>query len=271
MPETSWFALSPYAFILTAAIAAGFVNAIAGGGTFFSYPAFVACGVPPALASASNNVGLWPGNGMAAFAYRQELHVVRAQLPFLSVVTLTGSGCGAGLLLWIGNAGFARLLPLLVLFATLLFAYAERVRHWVSRQVQARRAPAEARTGRRWASALGLGVVTCYGGFFGGGVNLMVMATLSLMGYQDIQQNNAIKNYLAVLIIASVFLVFLSQGGIAWAQTIVCAFGATAGGFIGARVAKRMPLAWLRGMVIAVGIALTLIYTWQYWIRPFAS
>jgi len=267
MPDSTWTAFAPHAFIFVAAIAAGFVNAIAGGGTFFSYPAFVAGGVPAALASASNNVGLWPGNATAAFAYREELRRNRAHLPFLSLVTLTGSTLGAALLLWIGNTGFAQLLPALVLFATLLFAYAEKVRQWVTRKTQRGNAAAPI-IRHSWRAALGLGVVSVYGGFFGGGVNLMVMATLSLIGYQDIQQNNAIKNYLAVLIIACVFVVFMFQGGIAWSQTLVCAVGATSGGFVGAGVAKRMPVAWLRGVVIAVGLALTGIYTWQYWIKP---
>jgi uncharacterized membrane protein YfcA len=261
-----------HAMILVAALAAGFVNAIAGGGTFFSYPAFVAGGVPAALASASNNVGLWAGNVTATIAYRRELRLLRAELPFLALVTFIGSTLGAALLLWIGNAGFARLLPVLVLFATLLFAYAERVREWAIGR--SRRAPTsdESAAGRSrpsWRSALGLGVVSAYGGFFGGGVNLMVMATLSLMGYRNLQQNNAVKNFLAVLIIAAVFFVFIVQGGIAWSQTIVCALGATTGGLFGARVAKRMPTAWLRGVVIAVGVALTVVYTWQYWIAPF--
>lgn len=259
---------SAYALIGIAALAAGFVNAIAGGGTFFSFPAFVAAGVPPALASASNNVGLWPGNGMAAFAYRRELWAVRAHLPFLSIVTLAGSTAGAGLLHWIGNEGFARVLPLLVVFATALFAYAEQIRGWVLGFAQRQGTSGEPRAGGSLASALGLGVVAVYGGFFGGGVNLMVLASLSLMGYRDIQQTNAIKNYLAVLIIASVFAVFIVQGGIAWGQTLVCAVGAMTGGFVGASVAKKMPVGWLRGMVIFVGIALTIIYTWQYWLKP---
>ena len=270
--DLNWGACPPYALITASAIAAGFVNAFAGGGTFFSYPAFVAAGVPPALASASNNVGLWSGNATATFAYRRELLEVRRHLPFLSLVTLIGSGCGAAMLLWIGNAGFARLLPLLVMFATLLFTYAEPVRNWALKEAVSQRTQTiPARPPSSWGATLGLGVVTAYGGFFGGGVNLMVMATLSLMGYQHVQYNNAIKNLLAVMIIASVFVVFLIQGGIAWPQTIACFFGATTGGLIGARVARRLPVAWLRGVVICVGIALTLVYTWQYWIKPWLS
>lgn len=267
--DLSWNTVAPYAFISISAIAAGFVNAFAGGGTFFSYPAFVAGGVPPALASASNNIGLWSGNATAAFAYRHELQVLRRHLPFLSIVTLIGSACGASLLLWIGNAGFARLLPLLVMFATLLFTYAEQVRNWVLKQGKAARASTipEAPP-RTLASIVGLGIIAAYGGFFGGGVNLMVMATLSLMGYQHAQYTNALKNLLAVLIIASVFVVFLIQGGIAWPQTFACFLGATTGGLIGARVARRLPVAWLRGVVIGVGIVLTAVYTWQYWIKP---
>ena len=95
--------------------------------------------------------------------------------------------------------------------------------------------------------------------------------TLRPMRYPDFYEmySNAIKNFLAVMIIASVFVVFLIQGGIAWPQTIVCAFGAITGGFIGGSVAKRMPVAWLRGAVIAVGVVLTVAYTWLYWIKPF--
>lgn len=267
--DLNWPIVAPYLLITVSAIAAGFVNAFAGGGTFFSYPAFVAAGVPPALASASNNVGLWSGNATATFAYRRELLAMRRHLPFLSAVTLIGSGFGAAMLLWVGNDGFAKVLPLLVMFATLLFTYAEQVRDWVMKKAAGQRAqtvPDKPPTS--WGATLGLGIVTAYGGFFGGGVNLMVMATLSLMGYQHVQYNNAIKNLLAVMIIASVFFVFLIKGGIAWPQTIACFFGATTGGLIGARVARKLPVAWLRGVVVGVGITLTLVYTWQYWIKP---
>jgi uncharacterized membrane protein YfcA len=187
----------------------------------------------------------------------------------LSAVTLIGSAIGAVLPLKVGNDGCARLLPPLVAFARLHFACAERVRQWALKNPQRRGTSKDAAARNGWRSVPGL--VTVYGGFFGGGVNLMVMATLSLMGYQNIQQSNAIKNFLAVLIVASVFVVFIIQGGIAWPQVIICAPGAMSGGFASARAAKRMSVAWLRGMVIAVGIALTLIYTWQYWIKPFYS
>ena len=96
--------------------------------------------------------------------------------------------------------------------------------------------------------------MTVYGGFFGGGVNLMVMASLSLMGYKNVQYSNAIKNFLAVMIIASVFVVFLIQGGIAWPQTIVCAFGAITGGFIGGSGRQGVPVAWRRGAGVAGGV-----------------
>ena len=170
MPDSATLlSYAPQALILVAAVAAGFVNAIAGGGTFFTYPAFILGGVPPALASASNNVGLWLGNGMAALAYRRELYAMRRHLLFLSVVTVIGSGLGASMILWVGNAGFSRLLPPLVLFATLLFTYAERVREWVVRKAEQSHA-GEPRPGGSLRAALGLGVVTVYGGFFGGGL-----------------------------------------------------------------------------------------------------
>ena len=268
MPDFFWSTFASHLLILVAGLSAGFVNAFAGGGTFFSYPAFVAGGVPPALASASNTVGLWPGNAMAALAYRRELFILRRHIAFLSVVTLTGSALGAGLLLWVGNAGFARLLPPLVLFATLLFAYAERVRHWVLRRARTCSEVGQGRVSNGWGAALGLGLVTTYGGFFGGGVSLMVMATLSLMGFQDLQQNNALKNWLATLIISGAFAVFLIQGSIAWPQTMACFAGSMAGGLLGARVARRLPIVWLRSVVVLVGLVLTAVYTWQYWIKP---
>ena len=265
-----WSVLASHWLILIAATAAGFVNAMAGGGTFFSYPAFVASGVPPALASASNTVGLWPGNAVSAFAYRKELYAVRERIPFLAAVSLTGSALGATTLLWIGNAGFARLLPPLVLFATLLFTYAEQVRQWVLQRPQ-QDAAGERKPYGWWAPTLGLGAVTFYIGFFGGGGNLLLLATLSLMGYQNVQHNNALKNLLAAITIASAFVVFLVQGSIAWPQTAVCLLGSITGGLIGARVARRMSVIWLRRLVITVGFILTGIYTWQYWIKPLTS
>ena len=262
--------LTPHALIFLAALAAGFVNAMAGGGTFFSYPAFVAAGVPPALASASNTVGLWAGNAISAFAYRRELYALRDQVGRLAAVALAGSASGAALLLALGNAGFARVLPPLVLFATLIFVYAERIRHWaLTRTSRPPNTGNDALRANR-GSLAGLGIVTFYGGFFGGGGNLLLMATLSLMGYQNVQHNNALKNLLATLMITSAFVVFLIQDSIAWPQTIACFIGSTTGGLLGARVARRMPMSWLRRVVIVVGFALTAIYTWQYWIRPFA-
>ncbi len=185
-------------------------------------------------------------------------------------MSLTGSALGATTLLWIGNAGFARLLPPLVLFATLLFTYAEQVRQWVLQRPQ-QDAAGERKPYGWWAPTLGLGAVTFYIGFFGGGGNLLLLATLSLMGYQNVQHNNALKNLLAAITIASAFVVFLVQGSIAWPQTAVCLLGSITGGLIGARVARRMSVIWLRRLVITVGFVLTGIYTWQYCIKPLTS
>lgn len=251
---TGWEGL----LIGVAAFAAGAVNSVAGGGTFFSFPALLAVGVPPVVANASNSVSLWPGSLSGAWAYKRELVPLRAYLVPMSVVSLLGGIAGGLLLLRTHDGQFARLIPWLLGFATLLFALAPRLSAWLARW----RASHPAGPGRRASPAAWLtqALVSVYGGFFGAGMGILMMASLAISGHEDVHEINAIKNLLSAVIYSVTVVTFIVAGAVSWPHTLVMIATATAGGYWGATMARRVPAAWLRRFVVAVGAGLTLYY-----------
>lgn len=241
--------------------AAGAVNAIAGGGTFFSFPALLAVGLPPVLANASNSVALWPGSLSGAWAYRQELSRYKRYLLPMGVASLLGGAAGGLLLLAAGDARFATLIPWLLAFATLLFAFSPQL----SAALKRMRAPAatQAEDGHGAGSPVGWGVqllVSVYGGFFGAGMGILMMASLAIGGHEDVQHINALKNLLSAVIYSVTVITFIAAGAVSWPHTLVMLLTASLGGYWGASMARKIQGPWLRRMVIAVGGALTLYY-----------
>ena len=252
--------ISSALLLLGSGMLAGLSNAIAGGGTFFTFPVFLAAGLPPVIANASNAVAVWPGHALAVVAYRRELSRVTTDIRGSMVVAFIGGAAGAFLLARIGNAAFSKLIPFLIAIATLLFAFGGRLSIWL--------------TSRRPAAGLEKpGVVTrlcefcfaVYGGFFGAGLGVMLMAGLLMLGIQDIQVNNALKNLLAAIITSVGVVVFALTGLVSWPHTLIAFVGAIVGGLLGARAARRLPAAWLRRLVIAMGVTLTFYYFRQYY------
>jgi uncharacterized protein len=236
-------------------IAAGVCNAIAGGGTMFSFPVFLATGLPPVVANASNAVAVWPGHALAAVGYRQELRQSSIGLIGAGVAALSGGATGAYLLSLIGDGAFVNLIPFLLLFATVIFAVGPTANRWLA-----------ARTNRSSATPknfgplgyLGIFVFSIYGG-------IMLMAGLILLGVEEAQQNNAIKNFLSALV-ASVTVVILAVAGlVAWPQTLCGIAGAIVGGLLGTRFARLMPPILLRQIVIAVGGMLSAYYFIEFY------
>ena len=256
--------MTPFDIALIGAggFAAGAVNAMAGGGTFFSFPAMLAVGLPPVTANASNSVALWPGSLTGAWAYRHELAQYKRYLVPMSVMSLMGGALGGWLLLSAGDARFAALIPWLLGFATLLFAFSPQLsaalRKW-------RPAPqASTTTGQHgsgspfgWAVQL---VVAIYGGFFGAGMGILMMASLAIGGHEDVQHINALKNLLSAVIYSITILTFIVAGAVSWPHTLVMVVTASLGGYWGARVARNIRGPWLRRVVILVGVALTVYY-----------
>ncbi len=250
--------LAEIALIAIAAFAAGAANSVAGGGTFFSFPALLAIGVPPVVANASNSVSLWPGSLAGAWAFRRELRRFARSLPMLSVVAFIGGIAGGLLLLATSNEAFARLIPWLLLVATVLFAFSSQISALVKRWK-----PAPAGADERHIGPGGYVfqlVVSIYGGFFGAGMGILMIAALAIQGFKDVHEINALKNWLSAVIYSVAVATFAIAGAVSWPHTLVMLATATFGGYWGATMARRLPAVWLRRIIIAVGGLLTLYY-----------
>jgi uncharacterized protein len=239
-------------FVFVSALAAGAINAVAGGGTLLTVPTLVWVGVPALNANATSTVALWPGSLSGAFGFRREMRQADRRVYALVVPSLVGGLTGAVLLHRTPPGVFERLVPFLILFATCLFMVQQPLQrrfnltamhqarsHWLS-----------------WTMLFQL-LVGIYGGYFGAGIGIMMLAALSLMGHTDIHQMNGLKNLLAVAIngIAIAYLVFTDL--IRWDDALVMAVGAIIGALVGAVTARRVGPAAVRHVVIAVGLAMT--------------
>jgi uncharacterized membrane protein YfcA len=241
-----------------AAVAAGLVNALAGGGTLLTFPLLVALGVPAVAANITNTVALCPGYLGASLAQAASLRGQRRRLIVLLPAAVLGGVAGAALLLATGERAFRGLVPYLILAATALLAAQEPLRAWLLR----RAATVGTDGGHRlepWA-ALPVGLAAIYGGYFGAGMSVMVLAVLGLMLDDDLKRANAIKQTvaLAVNVAAGFFLVF--SGKVVWTAAAVMAVGALLGGALGGRLAGRVRPALLRRMVVSIGLLVGLIY-----------
>ncbi|MGA0611489.1 sulfite exporter TauE/SafE family protein [Caldimonas sp. KR1-144] len=242
------------ALIGAGAFAAGAVNSVAGGGSFFSFPALLAVGVPPVVANASNSVSLWPGSLSGAWAYQRELRTLARYLLPMALVSLAGGALGGWLLLRTSDGAFAQMIPWLLAFATALFAFSPQLSAALARWRGHRRG-AGGRGG--W---LAQALVSVYGGFFGAGMGILMMASLSIAGHDDVQEVNAIKNLLSALIYTVTVITFVVAGAVSWPHTATMLATATVGGWWGATMARRLPAVWLRRVVIVVALLLTLHY-----------
>lgn len=252
--------LNEVLIVALGAFLAGGMNAIAGGGTFFSFPAMLAAGVPPVTANVSNTVALWPASLSSAWAYREEAMRHGRWAILLIIVSIIGGLSGGLLLLATSNAAFSVLIPWLLLVATSLFAFSAQVSRFVAWGKRRFGVVSSGEPGGGIGGALFQLVVAVYGGFFGAGMGILTLAALSIQGYEDMQELNALKNLTSAVNYTIAAVTFLIAGAISWPHTLVALGTATIGGMVGAAVAKRMPAIWLRRLVIAVGATLTMVY-----------
>jgi uncharacterized membrane protein YfcA len=245
------------ALLFGAALLAGVINAVAGGGSFVSFPALLLAGVPPISANATNTTALWPGNAASVSAYRRELATQRRHLLVFGVLSLVGGLLGALLLLRTDDALFEQLIPFLLLAATVVFAASPRITRW------ARGSQGAARKGgplqRVMVYALYL-LVAVYGGFFGAGLGILTLAVLGLLGFENIHEMNALKTLQATLINGIAMVAFIVAGVIQWPLALLMAVGAIVGGYGGAAVARRLDPAWVRAVVIVISVTLTIYF-----------
>ncbi len=250
--------MSAWQILLVAAAGfmAGAMNSMAGGGTFFSFPAMLAAGVPPVAANASNSVALWPASLSGAWAYRRELARYKRYLIPMGITSLIGGIGGGLLLLSTRDATFSLLIPWLLLFATVLFACSGQLSRWLRGQ----------ETGKPGAGPLALAghfLVSIYGGFFGAGMGILMIASLAMAGHDDVHEINAIKNLLSAVIYSVTITTFVIAGAVSWPFTLVMMATATIGGYAGAAAARKIPALWMRRFIITVGAVLTVFYFYK--------
>lgn len=232
------------------AILAGAINSVAGGGTLFSFPALVAFGVPAIEANATNTAALWTGSLSSALAYRKDTALYRDLLWILVLPSILGGLLGAVVLVITPPELFKAIVPFLVLFATLLFALRDVLTRWFNLGDGTESVNA---LGRVWGFFFQLFVAT-YGGYFGAGIGILMLGSLSVMGLRDMHRMNGLKTILATLINVIAFVFFAFRGIVVWHLAILMAVGAIVGGYVGARMAKRVDQRYIRTFVIATGL-----------------
>jgi uncharacterized membrane protein YfcA len=229
------------AVVALAALLGGAVNAVAGGGTLVTFPVLVSLGLPPLEANATSTVGLLPGSWAAVWHERGRLASVAPLLPRMAAASLAGGLCGALLLEATGQRRFDRIVPWLVLAATVLFAFAPRPR-------PGGHLPA-------WGATALLFVVGVYGGYFGGGQGIVLLALLALSGGLALGHANVLKNLCAGAANLTAAVVFLAHGLVSPRMAAVAMAGSVAGGLLGARLGRKVGPARLRWLVIGAGLA----------------
>jgi len=249
-----------YLMLFGVGVLGGVINAVAGGASFFTFPAFLATGIPPIVANASNLIAVWPGNTIAVYGYRDHLHDYSGDMKLSIVIALIGGGFGALILTYTGNSTFVKLIPFLIMFATIIFAFGNTISKLISTHSnESQHIKHNIRT--RIMEFL----FALYGGFFGAGLGIMLMAGLQILGISDIQLNNALKNLLGALISLVAVVIFSISGIVAWDYTISAFIGAILGGFMGARFAQWLSPVWLRRVVISLGSFLSVYYFIKYY------
>lgn len=239
-----------------AAFLAGAVNSVAGGGTLISFPVLVWLGLPPIIANATSTLGIWPGSLGSLYGFRQEFARVDPVMRILVFPSLAGGAIGAWLLRSSSPALFDRLVPFLVLFATVLFTVRGAVQRWVgSGTAKAHRAPA-------WYAAALLFqlLVAIYGGYFGAGISIIMLSALGILGMTDILEMNALTSLLAFCVNGVAIVLFILARLVYWPFVLVMAVGALVGGYGAAGAARRVGRVWVSRLVVAVGFTVSAIF-----------
>lgn len=240
--------------LLGAGLFGGAWNALAGGATLLTFPMLIALGLRPEVANATNFLALLPSNAAALPAYRRELQGIGPSIILIAVVTCLGGAAGSLLLLWSPGQTFSNLIPYLVLGATLLFWFGADVNRFLTERLPS-------------GSAAGLIVLyvllfcfCIYGGYFGAGLGVILLAVMTVIGFSEFHVANALKNLLATLLTIVSILIFGVGGLIAWPEACAMMAGSTAGGYLGAKYGRKVNQQILRWLLIIFGLTLSAYY-----------
>ncbi|HSO75132.1 MAG TPA: sulfite exporter TauE/SafE family protein, partial [Blastocatellia bacterium] len=231
------------------------MNSVAGGGTLLTFPALIWLGMDPIQANVTSTVSLWPGSLGAMYGFRRELAGSGRWMRWLAPVSLVGGLAGAFLLLRTPSRVFASIVPFLILFATILFASQEPLTRRLQGDASAR--SEHVKNPRWWVGAMVCQfAVAVYGGSFGAGIGILMLAALGLLGLTDIHQMNGLKNFFAVCINLVAASYFALRGSVEWPYAAVMVAGAIAGGYGGAGLARKLGRRFVRRAIIFIGLAM---------------
>jgi uncharacterized membrane protein YfcA len=243
-----------WALLVGAAFAAGVLNAIAGGGSFLTFPALVFAGLPPIVANATSAVAVSPGYLGSTVGFKAELAALPPQrLKQETLIAAVGGVLGALLLLVTPAAVFKGLVPWLLLFATMLFVLGPRV-------AKLRAASGSSEQASPLKRYLGLLAVAIYGGYFNGGLGILLLALYTVCGEKQLSTSNALKNLNSLVLSLLSVATFAVAGAVAWGPALVMMVAATIGGYVGAHGSKKIPVAWVRGTVVATGLVMSVVF-----------
>jgi uncharacterized membrane protein YfcA len=246
--------------LAASAAAAGVINSVAGGGTLITFPTLLVFGTAPIVANATSSLALVIGTFGGVFGFRKQLGAVRAWLWRLLPPSLLGGWLGSWLLKSTSDKVFAKLVPFLILFATVLFLAQGLIKRWTGKAAAAHPAP---ETGIMVGAVLFQFAVAVYGGYFGAGMGILMLASLGIIGLNDIHQMNALKTVLASVINLVASAIFIHAHLIDWPRAGVMTLGALAGYFVGSHYSQRISQARIRQIVTAVGLIIAAVSFWK--------
>ena len=246
-----------YVLIALAALAAGMINALAGGGTLITFPMLTAVGIEAITANITNTVALCPGYFGATLAQLKDLRGQEHRVRLLAPTAALGGIAGGLLLLNTEERVFREAVPYLILLATALLAFQGPMRQWIVRRLQ--QSNSSASEHRIFAVVL-VFLASIYGGYFGAGLSVIVLASLGLALDDNLTRLNALKQLISFTVNTAAALFFLLSGHILWSAALVMAVAALAGGALGGRLAGRVPPNVLRWLVVTVGVVVAIIY-----------
>jgi uncharacterized protein len=247
-------AITPLLLLAGAGFVAGVMNAVAGGGSFVTFPSLVAAGLPSVGANASSTVALFPGQVASAYAYRREIRSFEGlSLRILVPLSLAGGVCGALLLLFTPESTFDRVIPWLLLAGTIAFAFGSRLGPLLRRHLH---------IGGRTLLVLQFALAV-YGGYFGGAVGLLLMAVWSVFGVADVRAMSAMRIALVTAMNSVAVACFAVAGKVFWVPAVAMGIASVTGGYLGAHVGRRMDPAKLRIVISCFNVAITAAFFWR--------
>ncbi|CAM4145598.1 sulfite exporter TauE/SafE family protein [Vibrio neonatus] len=243
-----------FVLLFMAGVVGGVMNSIAGGGSFVTFPALMLSGVPPIMANASNTLASTAGYLSGAYAFKEDIKKDRANLPKIVLLSIIGGGLGAWSLMRVEEHTFLKVIPWLLLFATVLFIVGPQFNRFL--QTLAARYKHASKIGQVsiWC---GLLIIATYGGFFNAGLGIISLSFLVIAGYRDINTMNGVKLLISCGVSLTAIVIFMLQGAIDWPATMVVLVGTLVGGYYAAHISRRLPQIWVKNIVVVISVSIT--------------